>query len=497
MANPLICVFNPITTLIDVIPAASLGPSTPGIPVVTNLNGLVDTSLLGLGSQATAGETIAAGQLVNLYSSAGTLHAQLAFAGAGGSSPSGATYPIQAQGFANSNAVSGGSLTINFTGTFIYIDGHGEFSSANIGQEVYLSGVDKGGITLTPPVALEEAVGYVVAFTAPSTVQVNFIAGFQDFSHISGVNPISKGGTGATTAPQALINLIGGTPATGQALIWNGTAWVPGTDTTTFGQITTGTNTTATMTVAGTALLTFSGSGNVNASQIQGNPILATVPVAGQALVWNGAAWAPSNAAVTGFNDITSGTNTTAAMVVGSGASLSVTGTGTIQATQIWGVVVSSAPPVAGQGLVATSPTAANWQTVVVEAAASNNPGLTASFPLTTIFTPTTTGMYRVSVYAEGTVAGASAGSPFGSGVFGAGVFQPGDDNVQVVVGWTDDVTARTTTPDLFTLDLGNTNAASDDVFIRAVAGQPITLQTFLNNTGTPTYGVFARVEAV
>jgi hypothetical protein len=40
---------------------------------------------------------------------------------------------------------------------------------------------------------------------------------------------IYMGGTGASTAAQALINLIGGSPSVGQAVVWNGTAWVPGT----------------------------------------------------------------------------------------------------------------------------------------------------------------------------------------------------------------------------------------------------------------------------
>lgn len=63
------------------------------------------------------------------------------------------------------------------------------------------------------------------------------------------------------------------------------------------------------------------------------------------------------------FNSITSGTNTAAAMVVGSGATLEVTGSGIIQATQIQAVVVSASAPSAGQVLTATSATAANWQT--------------------------------------------------------------------------------------------------------------------------------------
>src|SRR5271163_663917 len=257
MALPLICVFNPITTLIDQIPSAATGPASSGTPVVTNVNGVIDPSFLGTGSTTNSGEAISSGQLVNLYSLAGTLTAQLASAQGTGISPSGIPYPVPAQGFASS--VVGGQFIVNFFGTFVYIDGHSEFSALSIGAEVYLSAVTPGGVTLTPPVALEQAVGQVVGFTAPNVVTINFISGFQDFSHISGVNPITKGGTGATTGAQALINLIAGTPATGQALVWSGTAWVAGS--TSFQYIATGANTTATMTVGMGASIVASGTG--------------------------------------------------------------------------------------------------------------------------------------------------------------------------------------------------------------------------------------------
>lgn len=433
MANVQVCIFNPVTTLIDQITAASTGPAAAGIPVVTNAQGVIDASLVGNAVLAVAGENITAGQLVNLYSNGGVLTAQIANAINSGTAPSGAPYPIAAQGFAGlsttgqQSTFTGGTLSVSFFGTFTYIDGNSEFSASDIGSEVFLSDVTAGGITLTPVPALEESVGYVVGFAAPNIVSVSFASGFQDFTHISGVNPITKGGTGATTGAQALINLIGGTPISGQSLTWNGTAWVPAYDNVPFDEILTGTNTTATMTVGTGASLTFSGSGTINASQIQANPVSSASPVTGQVLTWTGSAWAPSG-----------------------------------------GTIVKS-----------------------------DNPGLTASFPLTTLYTPTTTGMFRASVYAECTVAGAGAGVGFGSGVFGAGIYSLSDDNVQVVIGWTDDVTARTTNPDLFTLDLANTNADSASVFIRAVAGQPITMQGYLNNSGSPTYALYARLEAV
>jgi fibronectin-binding autotransporter adhesin len=65
------------------------------------------------------------------------------------------------------------------------------------------------------------------------------------------------------------------------------------------------------------------------------------------------------------FTGIAGGTNTTAAMLVGSGASLGVTGTGTISATAIDGVTVTGTPTT-GQTIVATGSSAATWQTQAV-----------------------------------------------------------------------------------------------------------------------------------
>lgn len=61
------------------------------------------------------------------------------------------------------------------------------------------------------------------------------------------------------------------------------------------------------------------------------------------------------------FSAITSGTNTSAAMVVGSGSSLTVSGSGTNNATSIGGVAVTGTPSV-GFVPTATSGSAATWQ---------------------------------------------------------------------------------------------------------------------------------------
>jgi len=60
------------------------------------------------------------------------------------------------------------------------------------------------------------------------------------------------------------------------------------------------------------------------------------------------------------FSAITAAVNTVALVTSGS---IMVSGSGIIQATQIWSVVVSSTPPSGGQVLTAATPTTANWQT--------------------------------------------------------------------------------------------------------------------------------------
>jgi hypothetical protein len=75
-----------------------------------------------------------------------------------------------------------------------------------------------------------------------------------------------------------------------------------------------------------------------------------------------GTAWVPQTGGSSAFSSITTGTNVSATMTVGSGASIVVSGTGIVEATQVQAVVVSATPPTAGQVLTATSSTAANWQ---------------------------------------------------------------------------------------------------------------------------------------
>ncbi|MGH9541481.1 MAG: glycosyl hydrolase family 28-related protein [Terriglobales bacterium] len=95
------------------------------------------------------------------------------------------------------------------------------------------------------------------------------------------------------------------------------------------------------------------GGGHIDADQLQGNSVAATAPANNQVLTWNGSAWAPANAAggSSAFSALTGGTNSSAAMLVGSGASLGPTGTGTVNANQLAGVTVSTTAPTSTQVL--------------------------------------------------------------------------------------------------------------------------------------------------
>jgi len=122
-----------------------------------------------------------------------------------------------------------------------------------------------------------------------------------------------------------------------------------------------------------------------------------------------------SSSAGSAFNTITGGTNTTAAMVVGSGSSLTPTGTGAIEATSLasatTAVVVSAATaPTSGQVLTATSGTAATWQTPsgggggitwnnvtgTTQAAAVNNGYVANNAALCTITLPSTAAIGQI-----------------------------------------------------------------------------------------------------
>jgi hypothetical protein len=332
MANPLICVFNPITSLIDEIPSSSIfaGASAAGQPVVLNAQGVIDPSLLGEGTSATAGELLVSGALVNLYNHGGALYMENAYAAAIGTSPSGQPYPVAAVGFVNANVSIDNTALVLFTGVFTYGDNHAEFSASSIGSEVYLSTITPGGITLTRPSGagqLQQEVGVVVGFTAPNFVQVNF-----------------------ATQPQPAFN--------------------------NFDNIITGTNVNATMTVGTGASLTFTGTGVVNANTLFGITLGGTTPTTGWVLTatspttadWQATTPLPqqpvtftpiANEYLTGY---TSGTGLFTAATVSTVAGITISGTPTVG----WVLTATSAStadwaPAASGGTPAAPPTSVQF----------------------------------------------------------------------------------------------------------------------------------------
>ena len=153
-------------------------------------------------------------------------------------------------------------------------------------------------------------------------------------------------GGGHISADQLQGNAVAATtPATNQVLTWNGSAWAPANaagGATSFSALTGGTNSSAAMLVGSGASLGPTGTGTVNANQLQGVGVAATSPASNQVLTYNGSQWAPatpSGGGSSAFSALTSGTNTSAAMLVGSGASLGPTGSGAITSSASQGCV--------------------------------------------------------------------------------------------------------------------------------------------------------------
>jgi hypothetical protein len=109
----------------------------------------------------------------------------------------------------------------------------------------------------------------------------------------------------------------------------------------------------------------ISGGGSGNATALQGAPVAPTAPASGNCLVFT-TSWGPGSCAGTAsanWSALVSGTNTTGAFVLGSGASLTVTGTGTIAATSV---------PAAGLG-AGTISNATTGNAATASACASTN----------------------------------------------------------------------------------------------------------------------------
>ena len=99
--------------------------------------------------------------------------------------------------------------------------------------------------------------------------------------------------------------------------------------------------------------------GTVNGVAVTGTPSSGQVLTATSSTA---ADWQSPSGGTPAFSAITGATNTSAAMVLGSGSSLTVSGSGTNNATAVDGVTVTGTPST-GQVPTATSSSAATWQT--------------------------------------------------------------------------------------------------------------------------------------
>ncbi len=84
------------------------------------------------------------------------------------------------------------------------------------------------------------------------------------------------------------------------------------------------------------------------------------------------------------FSAVTTGTNTSATMTVGSGATLTFSGSGVLNANELYGVAISNTAPTTGQILTATSATTAAWSTAATTSYATTiGNGVTTTFTVT------------------------------------------------------------------------------------------------------------------
>ena len=307
----------------------------------------------------------------------GTLHVTGAVTGA---SFSGTGTSLTALSAGN---ISSGTLAVAYGGT-----GSTTGSITGTGALTFAAGGTNSGITLTPT-----GTGTVTVPSLTGTGALTIAAGGTNqnltLSPSGSGNVVLNPSTGKVTVPTLTINgSAGAAPTAAGTISYNTTnnTYVGGngTSTVTFGTLSGGVLPASEggTGVANSATLTL-GTSNVNLASLGSGLVYNTtttgaltdataaqvVAVIGSTAVTN-ATTATTAATATNvlFSGITASTNTSAAMVVGSGASLAATGTGTITATGLAttgsAVVVSSAgAPTTGQVLTATSGTAASWQT--------------------------------------------------------------------------------------------------------------------------------------
>lgn len=222
--------------------------------------------------------------------------------------------------------------------------------------------------------------------------------------------PVAEGVTlqtnGTNNTTQNKLNLVAGNNVTlASDAAGDVTIASSGSGSSAFSGITSGTNNTAAMTVGTGGTLTVSGTGVVNANQlngydlpasatllgtnsskqivtaspsfsaISGNLAMSQIPTGGSSSTYlrGDGSWQAVSGGASTFDQLGTGTNTTATMTVGTGATLTTSGTGTINANKINGaaipatagslVAVNALGQLTTAGVSTLSPTAPTLQT--------------------------------------------------------------------------------------------------------------------------------------
>lgn len=197
-----LCIFNPTTTLIDVvdgIAAATNNISDAGKPVVLNSQGSLDASFLTTTAttiSGTASQALNAGDIVNIYYA--TVNGVPGIYVRQASAANGTNYP--AEGYVTTAASTGATVPVYLSGlmTITYVSG---FSLSDIGASLYLSNTTPGFVVKTAPVLpdVSQFIGYVYGITTATktlTVFFNPVSSVA-FSRVTGTCAVNQGGTGA------------------------------------------------------------------------------------------------------------------------------------------------------------------------------------------------------------------------------------------------------------------------------------------------------------
>ncbi len=250
--------------------------------------------------------------------------------------------------------VSGGHFELNGTGKVIDIENSYGIVIMNVAIQSTANtpthGIYANGSTNVVLLGNRIQVGSTAAIELAATTN----------SVVSGNTSYSQGTNGILLSGVSTKNVVTSNTITG-----SGSGITNGVN---FGASTVSNVGTQTNAFSGTVTNTVVDTGTTNSANVPStiNGLISAstnITITGAGTAASPYAISASGAAGSAFNTITGGTNTTAAMVVGSGGSLDITGTGINNASKVNGVAITGTPS-AGYVPTATSSSAATWQAV-------------------------------------------------------------------------------------------------------------------------------------